>query len=193
LHQLEECVFLFEGPVFRQGASGLPHEPDRRPVHGLALTGIQETLAVGRRCRPRLRLGGRVGKHGGASTSSGHGRFARLNCCAHQIFRTHILSPTEASADLSSSAQAAAHLTTAAGACQGLLRIHSINHPKPTTIRILSFYRHFLTSPRLARAEWGQAAALETGWRICRENTKVVELSPVGQERNECFYRLVQA
>jgi hypothetical protein len=46
LNKLQESVFLLEVAIFRQGAPGLPHEPDRRPVNGFAEAGIKETPAV---------------------------------------------------------------------------------------------------------------------------------------------------
>ncbi len=45
--RLEHGDPLADGPVFRQGAAGLTHEPDRRPGHRLAAGGAHEVAVPG--------------------------------------------------------------------------------------------------------------------------------------------------
>ena len=51
LDQFEEGIFLFQLAVFRQCATGLAHEPDRRTVHGAPMAGIKKSLAIRQRAR----------------------------------------------------------------------------------------------------------------------------------------------
>jgi hypothetical protein len=54
-------MLLPERTIFRQRASGLAHEPDGRPIHRQARTGIEETLTT------RQRGGGGPARFGGSS------------------------------------------------------------------------------------------------------------------------------
>jgi hypothetical protein len=63
LDELQESVFLLELAIFRQRASRLAHEPDRRTVNGAAAAGVEKTPAVCQRWRSGFGLVGGNGCH----------------------------------------------------------------------------------------------------------------------------------
>ena len=71
LDQFKEGMFFLEFAIFRQCASRLPHEPDRRAVNGFAVARIEEPLTVRQCARGRFCLSG--GRNGHVSW---------LHCCS---------------------------------------------------------------------------------------------------------------